>query len=167
MRLPRTFIIAAAIAVTALATVGFGGPLSDRGHREDAAARHNIALAALTADATPLSHGVLPPLGPIPCPDGSTVDFGQFCPVPTVQCADGTSVFIGQFCPVFKPQQPTSTAQAPPPVQAQKPLPTPQGPPTPLPPATKTCTDGTVVNADSRCLSKYQRAQHDRGYPHR
>jgi hypothetical protein len=112
MRLPRPFIIAAAIALTAVAIVGFGGPLSDSGQREDATAPQNIVLTAATADATLLSQGGLSPLGPIPCLDGSTVDFGQFCPVPTVQCADGTSVFIGQFCPVFKPQQ---TPPAPPP----------------------------------------------------
>jgi hypothetical protein len=96
MRLPRTFVIAAVIALTALATVGFGKPLGDSGHREDAAAQQNIVLTAVTA----LSHGPVQPLGPIPCPDGSTVEFGQFCPLPTIQCANGTTVPIGQFCPL-------------------------------------------------------------------
>jgi hypothetical protein len=105
MRLPRTFIIAVVIALIVLATVGFGKPLGDSDLREDAAVRQNIVLTAVTADVTPLSHGVLPPLGPIPCPDGSTVDFGQFCPLPNIQCANGATVPFGQFCPAGQPGQ--------------------------------------------------------------
>lgn len=117
MRPPRTLIIAAMIALTALAAVGFGTP---NGLREDAAAPQTIALAAVTADATPLSQHLLS-LGPIPCPDGSTVDFGQFCPLPTIQCANGTTVPIGSFCPQAAPaaQQPTPPPQATPPQQQQ------------------------------------------------
>jgi hypothetical protein len=106
MRLPRTFVIAAVIALIALAAVGFGKPQSDGG-----TARQNIVLTAVTADVVPLSQHLLP-LGPIPCPDGSTVDFGQFCPLPTIQCANGSTVPIGQFCPLSPAPAPK---QAPPP----------------------------------------------------
>jgi hypothetical protein len=153
MRLPRTFIIATVIALTALATIGFGNLLGDSGLREDISARQNIVLTAMTADVTPLRHDSLA-LGPIPCPDGSTVDFGQFCPLPTIQCANGTSVPIGQFCPLG----PTPAAkQAPPPLVT-----CPDGSTAPSSQACQergatgespgvACPDGSVVPAGQQC----------------
>jgi hypothetical protein len=133
MGLPRTFIIATVIALTGLATVGFGNVRGDSGLREDASARQNIVLTAVTADAAPLSDDLLPQ-GPIPCPDGSTVDFGQFCPLPTIQCANGTTVPIGQFCPSTPAT--TATQTPPPPVTCPDGSTVPQGQncPTPKPP---------------------------------
>jgi len=97
--------------------------------------RFTVAVAlALTVPATIGLPAAADPgrLGPIPCLDGSTVDFGQFCPVPTIRCADGTAVFLGQFCPVFKPQQAPPPQQPPPPAQ-QAPPPPAQAPPPPDP----------------------------------
>ena len=42
----------------------------------------------------------VPVNGPIPCLDGSTVEFGEWCPVPQLPCADGSSVPLGSFCPL-------------------------------------------------------------------
>src|SRR5690349_16735332 len=124
----RAFIIVAVIALSAL-TTGFGKPAAS----EDPTTPQGIVLTGMTR-ARPLSQTWEPRLGPIPCPDGSTVDFGQFCPIPTIQCADGTSVFIGQFCPVFKPA--LTTEQAPPaPPQQQAPPPPPQQQAPPPPPS--------------------------------
>ena len=135
----RTLLITAVVALTALATTIYGRPL-DGALREDATTHGNIVLTAVTADATPLGHNSEPRLGPIPCPDGTTVDFGQFCPLPTIQCADGTAVFIGQFCPVFKPVP--TPQQAPPPPQQQAPPPPPaQQAPPPPPPDTQKCKE--------------------------
>ena len=80
MRLLRTAVIAVFIALAALATAVFGKPLGDSVHGDAAAKGQNVVLVAVTADLTPLSQDSFPPLGPIPCWDGSTVDFGQFCP---------------------------------------------------------------------------------------
>lgn len=120
MRRPRTLIIAVAGALAIVAAAGFSRP---------------NAPAHLTAP----SHGGQVNLGPIPCWDGSTVEFGQFCPVPKFQCADGTSVPLGQFCPrapvIATPlPQPTPTA-LPLPTPTALPLPTPTALPKPTPTA--------------------------------
>ena len=67
MKLPRTSMIAALIAVAAVAAFVFGKPLGGSLYGD-------AATKAVTADLTPLSHDSLLPLGPIPCWDGSTVD---------------------------------------------------------------------------------------------
>jgi hypothetical protein len=119
MSLRRTVIIVAAIALTTVATVVFG-------QTQGSAVRAEAA-------AMPLSHQVSPPLGPIPCPDGSTVDFGQFCPLPAIQCADGSTVPFGQFCPLRPVTTATTNApQSPPPQQV-------------------TCPDGSVVQEVQGC----------------
>src|SRR5690349_21055788 len=97
MRLGRTLIIGTAIALSALAILGVGDSSGVNGPRMDTVGQHQIALAAVTAGTEPAGRDVLPPVGPIPCLDGSTVDLGQFCPLPTIQCANGTTVPVGQF----------------------------------------------------------------------
>jgi hypothetical protein len=108
MRLPRTFIIAALIALTALVTVGFGTPLGFSGLRKDAAAPQDVVLTAVTGDVTPLSHGVLAPLGPLGCPAGTTMNSARSCNDPKVQCANGATTVLGLTCP-------PAPAPAPPP----------------------------------------------------
>jgi hypothetical protein len=152
MRLSRTLIVLAVIALTALATVWFSAPSADSAAHEEAAAEHAVALTA-TSGATPLSHGPFS-LGPIPCLDGSTVDLGQLCPLPTIQCANGTSVPIGQFCP----RDPGTEQKKPPPLVT-----CPDGSTAPNlkacaesggdanTPQTVACPDGTVLPAGQPC----------------
>lgn len=83
-------------AVIALAALGFGKAL-------DTKTSEDVIRTAVTADA---------PLGLIPCPDGSTVNFGEFCPLPTVDRANGTKVVVGQWCPIggARRRHPTTSA---------------------------------------------------------
>lgn len=153
MRLPRTLIIATVVALTTLATLGFG---TSQGEEGPSASPQNIVLVAGTADAMPLGHDVSPPLGPIPCLDGSTVDIGQFCPLPTIQCANGSTVPLGQFCPVT-----TVTTAAPAPKQAPQPVTCPDGSQASSPDACTelgaggtrgvACPDGSVAPAGQQC----------------
>jgi hypothetical protein len=103
MRLPRTFIIAAVIALATLA-LGFGEPLSSL--RKDATAPQDIVPIAVTGDVTPLSHGPSPQ-----CPPGGTME-GRSCTVPKVQCANGITTVLGLTCP---PAPAPAARQAPPP----------------------------------------------------
>jgi hypothetical protein len=113
MRLPRAFIIAAMIALAPLTTVGFGTPLGDSGLREDAA-RQDIVLTAVTGDVTPLGHGLLAPLYPLPCPAGTTeASPARSCNDPKVQCANGATTVLGLTCP---PAPPAAKPPPPPPV---------------------------------------------------
>jgi hypothetical protein len=105
MRLPRTFIIAAVIAVAAL-TLGFGEPLSSL--RKDATAPQDIVPTAVTGDVTPLTHGPSPQ-----CPPGGTKE-GPFGTLPRFQCANGSSTFLGLSCPPAPAPAPVAR-QAPPP----------------------------------------------------
>ena len=148
MKTPSRFSVAVMVALTALASA-FLGSLARDGDLDGAA-----PLTVATADAMPVRHDPLPQ-GPIPCPDGSTVEFGQFCPVPTIQCANGIAVPLGQFCPRDVP----SAKQAPP-VATPEPVTCPNGTvvpagqpcPTPKPtPQPVTCPKGTVVPAGQPC----------------
>lgn len=135
MRLPRACVIWAAVLLTALVTFGIGKPQSDSGS-SDGAIRQDAVLTAGTADVPPLGRLVPAPLGPIPCLDGSTVEFGQFCPLPTINCANGTKVFVGQWCPVGPtPEQAPPPASQPQPTPTAQPLPTPTALPLPTPTA--------------------------------
>ena len=92
-------------------------------------------IAAVVALAVSFTVGFHAPLrdGPIPCPDGSTVDFGQFCPLPTIQCSNGTAVPIGQFCPLA-------------PTPAAKPAAPPQ----------VSCPDGSTAPSTQQCPTTNQ-----------
>jgi hypothetical protein len=61
--------------------------------------------------------------GPIPCLDGSTVEFGQLCPPLQVTCSDGTQVPLGRFCPAGTKldEEEPAAAEAPPPANNRPP----------------------------------------------
>ena len=128
MRVSRSLVVTVVFALVALASTVLGKPLGDSSLRPEPAAPPSIVLAAAGHDISAQSRDPSP-RGPIPCWDGSTVDFGQICPPLTIQCANGATVPFGQFCPLTSPST-TSTPAPPPPI---------------------TCPDGSTVPTGQQC----------------